>query len=49
MLDAKKKIDLENWKLAAILNRGGDVTMGEEKLPGRDYPAGEEILGALGG
>lgn len=41
MLDEKKKIDLENWRLMAHLNQGGQVETDAGELEGVDAPAGD--------
>ena len=45
MLDAKKKIDVANWRLQGVLNRGGEIRFEDEPeiIPGIDMPVEGEL------
>jgi len=54
MLDEKKRIDINNWKLQSHIMNGGDIDTGrteskKEKLAGIDYPANVEDMAFMGG
>lgn len=40
MLDEKKRIDMEKWKLQGYLNQGGQIEDDEKEkgIPGIDFP-----------
>jgi hypothetical protein len=50
MLDEKKKINVQNWRLQGVLNNGGEVSFEDEAepIPGIDAPYTGDT-GFLGG